>query len=188
MTQVTQYLDVLMLDENKDVILSLMQQSGFPTIESVYFALKHFGSNAYPHIVMHIIEKHPLYNYHDYITFFKDKMKMEIEIIGIDQVEIIRSFKILSAEVSEVKITQTYEICTVQSVLAAAVQTEHAISASDIPGVKSVVEFFATISMPELESIEDITRDIAWEKYDDAAMHSGGREMGVMSVETRWIR
>jgi len=183
MSQLFPILDIAMLQENTGVILTLMQQSGLPDIKHVGFDQQSTGR-----IVAMISESHPVCNYHEIIAFFKDKLKMEVDLCHIDTQTVIRSFKLLSAEVSQVKITAIYDVCTVQSVLAAAVKEQHAISPSDIPGVKSEVDFFETISMPDTDMIEDATAQIAYERFDEETMHSSAREIGRSSVEKRWVK
>ncbi len=184
MSQLLSTLDVAMLQENAGVILALMQQSGLPDIKHVGFDQQSTGR-----IVAMISESHPVCNYHEIIAFFKDKLKMEVDLCHIDTQKVIRSFKILSAEVSQVKITATYDVCTVQSVLAAAVkEAPHPDDVGRIIPVTEPVEMVETISMPDTDMIEDATAQIAYERFDEETMHSSAREIGRSSVEKRWVK
>lgn len=186
MSQLLSTPDVAMLQENAGVILQLMQQAGLPDIKQVGFDQQSTGR-----IVAMISESHPVCNYHEIIAFFKDKLKMEVDLCHIDTQKVIRSFKILSAEVSQVKITATYDVCTVQSVLAAAVkETPHpdrlTRGSTEYGDLEYVI--IGTISMPDTDMIEDATAQIAYERFDEETMHSSVREIGRSSVEKRWVK
>ncbi len=207
MSQTAQFLDVYMLQENANIILSLMQQAGFSSIQHIGFMLKNaavgqstvdpdvvnitYKITGHSYIILNIIESPPVCNYHDIIAFFKDKLKIEIDLIGIDQKEIIRSFKILSVEVSQVKITATYDVCTVQSVLAAAVQEvphpDGIVRGSSVIGEIEPV-MVETVSMPDDDMVGDATAQIAYERFDDETYDTSASEVSRSSVEKRWVK
>ena len=186
MSQLLSTLDVAMLQENDNVFLQLMQQNGFSTIEDISF--RRYGINTHDFILIHIYQPEPTAPASSIKEFFEKHFKIQIELSGIITVQGFTLYRIISAEVSQVKITATYDVCTVQSVLAAAVKEQHAISPSDIPGVKSEVDFFETISMPDTDMIEDAAAQIAYKRFDEETMHSSAREIGRSSVEKRWVK
>lgn len=181
MSQLLSTLDVAMLIDNADVIMSLIQQSGFPNVSMVSI------NKRFDDVVIMMVKEDPTVTLSETIvSFFRDKLKLEIELCGVAIKPCIRSFKILSAEVSQVKITTTYDVCTVQSVLAAAVKEQEEVSVSE--SGREVIDNGIEISMPDTDMIEDATAQIAYERFDEETMHSSAREIGRSSVKKRWMK
>lgn len=182
MSQLLSTLDVAMLQENDNVFLQLMQQNGFSTIEDISFS---WANEQQDFILIHIYQPEPTAPASSIKEFFEKHFKIQIELSGIITVQGFTLYRILSAEVSQVKITATYDICTVQSVLAAALTGHKYVSSDEEHYDDSSVDI---VSMPELDAIEDTTAQIAYERFDEETMHSSSRDVGRSSVEKRWVK
>lgn len=184
MSQLLSTLDIALLQENAGVILSLMQQAGFKHINNVSFVVNALDQ---PFLRLHEATS-PISRYTcaELYKFFREKLRISIELSEVDTLNQYSAFKILSAEVSQVKITVTYDICTVQSVLAAAVKEHDEVSVSE--SGTEVIDNGIVISMPDDDVIEDATAQIAYERFDDDPYDTSVSKVSRSSVEKRWVK
>lgn len=190
MSQLLSTLDIAMLQENAGVILSLMQQ----TTDLVNIIKLDFVVTATQNPEMFVdVHYKPTFAPVDRAieNFFKNCLFLDVVLNTYVPMEHKLIYRILSAEVSQVKITATYDICTVQSVLAAAVQEvphpDGIVRGTSVIGEIDPV-MVETVSMPDDDAIGDATAQIAYERFDDETYDTSASEVGRSSVEKRWMR